>query len=158
MWVIRKERSKVMSEKKVGRPATYKTVEEMQAKIDAYFDSCYGEYATDDEGNLMTDKSGHPVMTKPRPLTVTGLALALGFSGRQALLNYQDKPKFMDTIKRAKSRIEQYAEERLFDKDGVNGAKFNLSNNFKGWSEKQQIDSNVNLAPVVFTGSDEISD
>lgn len=147
-----------MSEKKVGRPATYKTVEEMQAKIDAYFDSCYGEYVTDDEGNLMTDKSGHPVMTKPRPLTVTGLALALGFSGRQALLNYQDKPKFMDTIKRAKSRIEQYAEERLFDKDGVNGAKFNLSNNFKGWSEKQQIDSNVNLAPVVFTGSDEIAD
>lgn len=147
-----------MSEKKVGRPATYKTVEEMQAKIDAYFDSCYGEYVTDDEGNLMTDKSGHPVMTKPRPLTVTGLALALGFSGRQALLNYQDKPKFMDTIKRAKSRIEQYAEERLFDKDGVNGAKFNLTNNFKGWSEKQQIDSNVNLAPVVFTGSDEIAD
>ena len=147
-----------MSEKKVGRPATYKTVEEMQAKIDAYFDSCYGEYVTDDEGNLMTDKSGHPVMTKPRPLTVTGLALALGFSGRQALLNYEDKPKFMDTIKRAKSRIEQYAEERLFDKDGVNGAKFNLSNNFKGWSEKQQIDSNVNLSPVVFTGSDEIAD
>lgn len=144
--------------KKVGRPATYKTVEEMQARIDAYFNSCYGEYITDGEGNLMTDKQGHPVRTKPRPLTITGLALALGFSGRQALLNYEDKPKFMDTIKRAKSRIEQYAEERLFDKDGVNGAKFNLSNNFKGWSEKQQIDSNVNLSPVVFTGSDEIAD
>ena len=144
--------------KKVGRPATYKTVEEMQVRIDAYFNSCYGEYITDDEGNLMTDKQGYPVMTKPRPLTITGLALALGFSGRQALLNYEDKPKFMDTIKRAKSRIEQYAEERLFDKDGVNGAKFNLSNNFKGWSEKQQIDSNVNLSPVVFTGSDEIAD
>ena len=144
--------------KKVGRPATYKTVEEMQSRIDAYFNSCYGEYITDDEGNLMTDKQGYPVMTKPRPLTITGLALALGFSGRQALLNYEDKPKFMDTIKRAKSRIEQYAEERLFDKDGVNGAKFNLSNNFKGWSEKQQIDSNVNLSPVVFTGSDEIAD
>ena len=144
--------------KKVGRPATYKTVEEMQVRIDAYFNSCYGEYITDDEGNLMTDKQGCPVMTKPRPLTITGLALALGFSGRQALLNYEDKPKFMDTIKRAKSRIEQYAEERLFDKDGVNGAKFNLSNNFKGWSEKQQIDSNVNLSPVVFTGSDEIAD
>ena len=147
-----------MSENKVGRPATYKTVEEMQVRIDAYFNSCYGEYVRDDEGNLETDKHGFPVMTKPRPLTITGLALALGFSGRQALLNYEDKPEFMDTIKRAKSRIEQYAEERLFDKDGVNGAKFNLSNNFKGWSEKQQIDSNVNLGPVVFTGSDEIAD
>jgi hypothetical protein len=147
-----KERSKVMSENvnttgsnenKVGRPAAYKTPEEMQERIDAYFNSCYGEYVTDPEGNLMTDKHGHPVMTKPRPLTITGLALALGFSGRQALLNYEDKEEFMDTIKRAKSRIEQYAEERLFDKDGVNGAKFNLSNNFKGWREKQEIDSNV---------------
>ena len=147
-----------MSENKVGRPATYKTVEEMQRVIDKYFDDCMGEYITDDEGNLMTDKNGHPVMTKPRPLTITGLALALGFTGRQALLNYEDKEEFVDTIKRAKSRIEQYAEERLFDKDGVNGAKFNLSNNFKGWSEKQQIDSNVNLSPVVFTGSDEIAD
>ena len=146
------------TENKVGRPATYKTPEEMQARIDAYFESCYGEYITDDDGNLMTDKHGHPVMSKSRPLTITGLALALGFNSRQSLLNYQDDPAFMDTIKRAKSKVEQYAEERLFDKDGVNGAKFNLSNNFKGWSEKQQIDSNVNLSPVVFTGSDEIAD
>lgn len=145
-------------ENKVGRPATYKTVEEMQSRIDAYFDSCYGEYIRDDEGNIETDKHGHPIMTKPRPLTITGLALALGFTTRQALLNYEDKPEFVDTIKRAKSRIEQYAEERLFDKDGVNGAKFNLSNNFKGWSEKQQIDSNINTKAVVFTGSDEIAD
>ena len=133
-----------MSENKVGRPATYKTPEEMQERIDAYFNSCYGEYVTDPEGNLMTDKHGFPVMTKPRPLTITGLALALGFSGRQALLNYEDKEEFMDTIKRAKAKVEQYAEERLFDRDGVNGAKFNLSNNFSGWSEKQQIESNVN--------------
>ena len=146
-----------MSENKVGRPATYKTVEEMQEVIDKYFEDCDGEYVVID-GCVVTDKNGYPIKTKPRPLTITGLALALGFSGRQALLNYEDKPEFMDTIKRAKSRIEQYAEERLFDKDGVNGAKFNLSNNFKGWSEKQQIDSNVNLAPVVFTGSDEIAD
>ena len=147
-----------MSETKVGRPATYKTPGEMQAKIDAYFNSCYGEYITDDEGNLMTDKHGHPVMSKPRPLTITGLALALGFNGRQALLNYEDKDEFMDTIKRAKAKVEQYAEERLFDKDGVNGAKFNLSNNFKGWSEKQQIDSNINANAVIFTGSDDVAD
>jgi len=146
-----------MSEKKSGRPPAYKTVEEMQKVIDEYFESCNGEYVIVD-GCAVTDKNGHPVKTKERPLTITGLALALGFNTRQALLNYEGKPAFVDTIKRAKSRIEQYAEERLFDKDGVNGAKFNLSNNFKGWSEKQQIDSNVNLSPVVFTGSDEIAD
>ena len=147
-----------MEENKVGRPPMYKTPEEMQVVIDKYFEACSGEYITDDDGNLMTDKYGHPVKTKERPLTITGLALALGFTTRQSLLNYEGDPKFLDTIKRAKAKVEQYAEERLFDKDGVNGAKFNLSNNFKGWSEKQQIDSNVNLSPVVFTGSDEIAD
>ena len=134
-----------MEEKnKVGCPPAYKTPEEMQAVIDKYFEDCEGEYIRDEEGNIETDKHGHPVKTKARPLTITGLALALGFTTRQALLNYEGKEEFVDTIKRAKAKVEQYAEERLFDKDGVNGAKFNLSNNFKGWSEKQQIDSNVN--------------
>ena len=142
----------------VGRPPMYKTVEDMQKVIDGYFEECQGEYLTDEEGNIMTDKNGYPIKRKEKPLTITGLALALGFNGRQALLNYEGKSEFVDTIKRAKSRIEQYAEERLFDKDGVNGAKFNLSNNFSGWSERQQIDSNVNLAPVVFTGSDKIEE
>jgi len=146
-----------MGKNKGGCPPMYKTPAEMQKVIDKYFEDCSGEYIVID-GQVVQDKNGNPIKTKERPLTITGLALALGFSGRQALLNYEGKPEFMDTIKRAKSRIEQYAEERLFDKEGVNGAKFNLSNNFKGWSEKQQIDSNVNLAPVVFTGSDEIAD
>lgn len=146
-----------MSNNKGGCPPMYKTPEEMQEVIDKYFEDCNGEYVVID-GCVVTDKNGYPIKTKERPLTITGLALALGFSGRQALLNYEGKPEFVDTIKKAKSRVEQYAEERLFDKDGVNGAKFNLSNNFKGWSEKQQIDSNVNLGPVVFTGSDEIAD
>ena len=146
-----------MGKNKGGCPPIYKTPEEMQKVIDKYFEDCNGEYIVID-GNVATDKNGHPIKTKERPLTITGLALALGFTSRQALLNYEGKKEFVDTIKRAKSRIEQYAEERLFDKDGVNGAKFNLSNNFKGWSEKQQIDSNVNTKAVIFTGSDEIAD
>ena len=146
-----------MRKNKIGSPPKYKTPEEMQKVIDKYFKDCDGEYIILD-GCAVTDKDGHPVKTKERPLTITGLALALGFTSRQALLNYEGKPEFVDTIKRAKAKVEQYAEERLFDKDGVNGAKFNLSNNFKGWSEKQQIDSKVNLAPVVFTGCDEIGE
>ncbi|MBK6639254.1 MAG: hypothetical protein IPG34_17310 [Rhodocyclaceae bacterium] len=34
-----------------------------------------------------------------RPLTVTGLALALGLSGRQSLIEYEGRPEFSDTIK-----------------------------------------------------------
>lgn len=147
-----------MSNKKGGCPPKYKTVKAMQEAIDNYFKKCDGEYIRDEEGNLLTDKNGNPVKKNSRPYTITGLALELGFTSRQALLNYEAKEKFVDTIKKAKARVEQYAEERLFDREGANGAKFNLSNNFKGWSEKQQIDSNVNMAPVVFSGSDDIED
>ena len=130
---------------KGGCPPRYKTVKEIEDKINAYFESCKGQYITDDEGNILTDKNGNAAMTPPRPLTITGLALALGFTTRQSLLNYQAKDEFMDTINKAKSIIEQYAEERLYDRDGVNGAKFNLSNNFTGWREKQSIEADLNV-------------
>lgn len=119
----------------MARPRKYKTVVELEAAIDAYFEECAGEPLLDDEGNPILYK-GLPVITGGRPPTVTGLAYALGFKSRQALLNYQGKEKFNDTITRAKLKIESYAEERLFDRDGANGAKFSLMNNFKGWSDR----------------------
>lgn len=128
---------------KGGRPPFYNTKEEMQEKIDAYFEECKGRVLTDDDGLICRDKYGFPLIVDARPPTITGLALALGFTSRQALLNYEAKDEFVDTITRAKSRVECYAEERLYDKDGANGAKFNLANNFKGWKEKQQIDGNI---------------
>lgn len=130
-------------EKKIGRPLKYKSVKQLQKAIDEYFESCKGELATLEDGTPIFDKRGAPVLIGVRPPTITGLALALGFNSRQSLLNYQEKEEFVDTITRAKSRVEQYTEERLFDKDGANGAKFSLSNNFKGWAEKTEIDANV---------------
>lgn len=128
---------------KGGRPPKFKSKEEIQEKIDIYFKECRERVALDDDGNAITDKNGNAIYFPPKPLTVTGLALALGFNSRQSLLNYQGKAEFMDTITRAKAYIEQYAEERLFDKDGANGAKFSLANNFEGWKEKQQIEADV---------------
>jgi len=144
-----------MSDNKGGRPPMYKTKEEIQEKIDAYFKDCEGEILRDAEGNPVVDKYGYAVKVGVRPLTITGLALALGFNSRQALLNYQAKEEFHDTILRAKAKVEQYAEERLFDKDGANGAKFSLSNNFEGWREKQQIEADVNSEVTI---SIELSD
>lgn len=128
---------------KGGRPPMYKTKEEIQEKIDAYFEECKGRVLMNDDGEVIYDKHGIPLIVDVRPLTITGLALALGFNSRQALLNYQAKPEFNDTILRAKAKVEQYAEERLFDKDGANGAKFSLANNFEGWKEKQHIEADV---------------
>ena len=124
-----------------GRAPRFSEPEEMQRLIDAYFEDCEGYPLTlpDENGGErpVLNKYGKPVIIGAHPPTVTGLALALGFMSRQALLNYQTRDKcFNDTITRAKSRVEEYAESRLYDKDGANGAKFSLANNFKGWKEK----------------------
>lgn len=102
----------------------------------------------DDEGKPIFNKFGSPVVINQRPPTVTGLALALGFSTRLSLLNYQGKKEFMNTITRAKARVEAYAEERLFDRDGSSGAQFSLRNNFKGWTEKTELDEEEQQARI----------
>lgn len=122
-----------------GRPPAYKNVEEMQDIIDKFFKDCEGYIYKDDDGKTVFDKWGSPVIIGAKPPTVTGLALALGFNSRTTLLNYQGKEEFVNTITRAKARCEAYAESRLFDKDGSNGAKFSLANNFKSWKEKQDV-------------------
>lgn len=118
----------------MARPMMYKTVDELQKAIDKYFKSCEGRPLLDDDGNVLTDKQGNPVILGATPPTVTGLALALGFSGRQTLLNYQGRKAFVDTITRAKSRCEAYAEGRLYDKNGSRGAEFSLKYNFR-WED-----------------------
>lgn len=129
----------------VGRPPKYKSVEEIEGKIEDYFRECDGKPLLDDDGKALTDKYGKPIVLNRKPPTITGLALALGFTTRRSLLNYQGKKEFMHTITRAKSLVEAYTEERLFDRDGVQGAKFSLINNFKGWSEKPEDDGDSDL-------------
>ena len=77
------------------------------------------------------------------------------YTSRQTLLNYAAKPEFVDTITRGKSRVEAYAAERLFDRDGAKGAEFTLACNF-GWrmpketaEEGEKAQSGVVLMPEV---------
>lgn len=118
-----------------GRPPEYETAEELQKAIDDYFESCFTE--------VMNEETGEIKRKQIRPFTITGLAYHLGLT-RQGLLNYQHKNKeFLDTITRAKTKIEMYVEEQLFRSSGrVNGIIFNLKNNFKGWKDKQEHDLN----------------
>ncbi len=132
-----------MEEKKAGRPPKYKSVAAMEEKIEEYFESCERTPYLTPEGKPLTDKYGHVCYKPARPPTITGLALALGFTSRQALLNYQGKDKFVDAVTRAKARVEMYTEERLFDKDGANGAKFSLANNFEGWKAKSRVEAEL---------------
>lgn len=120
---------------KVGRPLKWKTAEELQEKIDEYFNSCY------EDVSITEDKVIKKLI---KPFTITGLALALD-TNRETLMNYQEKEEFFDTIKKAKLRIENFAEEQLFLGKNTAGVIFNLINNYKGWSNKTEIESNQNI-------------
>ncbi len=107
-----------------GRPLKFKTVQELQEKIDAYFDSCWEE------------ENG--VKKQTRPYTITGLANAIGID-RKTLLEYQERDEFSNTVKEAKRKVAQYVEEYLFMGKNQTGAIFNLKNNFD-WKDKTETD------------------
>lgn len=159
-----------------GRPLKFESVEDLEIRINQYFDDCdkledtrvwsHDEIITEKDQKLCTNcwkgertrgcllVSGR--LKLPRPYTITGLAVWLDTS-RQTLLNYEIRPEFFDTLKRAKQRIEAFADESLYDKDKPTaGVKFSLSNNFDGWTEKRedtlkvQKDSAALLASRVF--------
>lgn len=124
-----------MAQRGRGRPMKYKTPAELQAACDAYFDSCRGQYRRDDNGAYVLDRSGRPILDGAKPLTLSGLQIALGFKSRQSLLDYRGRRAFSEVIERARLRIEAYAEERLFDRDGYAGAAWLLSTAF-GWGRE----------------------
>lgn len=117
--------------------AKYKNVEDMQKNIDKYFDLC------DNNMEVKYNDAGEEILyLEPLPYTVTGLALELGFTSRQALLNYEGKKEFQDTIKKAKLKIENYAERKLYTAKNCTGVIFNLKNNY-GWKDKTEQDVNM---------------
>ena len=116
----------------------------MQKKIDEYFDSCYRPTIVFNKEKCIyetvKDEEGKVIVEQYKPFTMSGLANALDVD-RKTLLNYTEKDEFFHTIMRAKRKCEQYVEERLFDREGNRGAIFSLSNNFKGWADKQTIET-----------------
>lgn len=142
-----------MANSKRGRPKKFNKSEEMQKKINDYFESCFKEDLkyNADKGYYepKKDYKGNIIKYQFKPFTITGLANALGIT-RETLLRYEEDKKFSDTVRKAKQKVEEYVEERLFDRDGVNGAKFNLINNFNNWSDKQEFNtSNTNKVQII---------
>jgi valyl-tRNA synthetase len=128
---------------KIGRPPLFKTPEQMQKKIDEYFDKICGiEFFKDDEtGKIQLDNNKKPIILSIKPPTVTGLALHLGFSDRHSLYDYEkrkdDKEIFAHIIKRARTRVENYLEEKTTT-EGKAGQIFLMKNH--GWTDKQEIE------------------
>lgn len=115
----------------IGRPPKYKSVKSLQKAIDAYFD----------KPPTIEIETTAGVALMPN-ISVTGLALHLGFSSRLALNKYEAKPEFVYPIKRAKLYIESQYEFRLQVGKNVAGAIFALKN--FGWSDKAEVEVTTN--------------
>jgi len=112
-----------------GRPLKFKSVQELQDKIDSFFLAC-------DE--------------KEEPYTITGLALALDTT-RDLLIDYGNKEEYSDTIKTAKLKCHNYAEKRLYG-NNVAGVIFSLKNNY-GWKDKTESDTKVTFEKPLLGGN-----
>ena len=100
----------------VGRPLKFKTVEELQKKIEAYFNSV-------------------PIAE----WTITGLALALD-TYRKVLCEYEtldSRKEYSNTIKKAKLMVENSYELDL-KKSGRTGTIFALKN--FNWKDKSELE------------------
>lgn len=124
-----------------GEKPTFTSPEQLQVEIDQYFESCYGPKFNWKTGDWVKDGDGNIVKFQVEPFTVNGLAYWIGIS-TEALdkfgwgcfddLAETDEDKLYSVIlQRAKQKIALYAEKRLYDRDGVNGAKFVLDHHFR---------------------------
>ena len=126
-----------------GRPPIFDSPEDLQNKIDEYFQSLEGESHfeadTEDESkdNLVWD-------VPPTSPSITGLCLFLGFESRQSFHDYGKSPEYSYTIKRARLMIEHKYE--LSGQYAKNPAFQVLALKNLGWSDKQEVDMRAKVA------------
>lgn len=101
----------------VGRPRAFKSVEEVEEKINAYFNYCE---------------------EKEKPYTMSGLAYYLGID-RRTLLNYSKNEDYFPLIKKARDKVQMQLEECLYRLGNNSGVIFNLKNNFD-WKDKMEVE------------------
>ncbi|NLC96197.1 MAG: hypothetical protein GX675_01305 [Erysipelotrichaceae bacterium] len=122
--------SKVKIKNPVGQPRKYKSAKDLEKRMNEYFEYCNREGVH---------------------YGVVGMCVHLDIV-RTTLLEYEKEPEYMDTIKKAKQRIESYNEQMLYKMKNPTGAIFNLKNNF-GWTDKletkQEIKATVTLEQLL---------
>ena len=101
----------------VGRPRAFKSVQEVEKKINAYFNYCE---------------------EKEKPYTMSGLAYYLEIN-RKTLLNYSKNEEYFHAIKKARDKVQMQLEECLYRLGNNSGVIFNLKNNFD-WKDKMEVE------------------
>ena len=124
----------------------------LQSLVDQYFASCEGVIYNSRTGMPFMDEEGRPRIGQIKPYTVSGLACYIHIDttsikeySREQIdeLGYPTDddysgPQYSDIILEARKKIEAFAEERLYDRDGFNGGRFVLNCAF-GWQDKKEV-------------------
>lgn len=131
-----------------GKEGAFSSPEKLQEMVDEYFASCNGP-VMDKWGNLIRDKQGELVIMQNRPYTVSGLALHLGLPTAsfcaycagvfdEITEDICEDRLLSNILNKARQRINEYAETRLYDREGQFGAKFVLDRAF-GWVGSKEM-------------------
>jgi len=113
-----------MAEKKKnkgGRPKKFQSVEELDKKIEEFFEFC---------------------KTENKSVTITRLARFLEVN-RRTILRWKDD-ELCPSVKKALAACEEYAEDRLFSSQQCTGAIFTLKNNY-GWRDVKEEEGVQNI-------------
>jgi len=127
-----------------GRPPMYETPEELQIKVDEYFEYVKGELKSVSVEKGVYDEQYN---REPEKVTITGLTLYLGFCDRHSFYQYGEKEEFTHTIKKAHSRIEQHY-ENLIQGNNVAGPIFALKN--LRWKDQTQSEVTLHTEQPLF--------
>jgi hypothetical protein len=117
-----------------GRPLIFNDPKELEDKCYEYFQNC---------------------IENEERITITGLALYLGFCSRSTIYDYEKRKDFSYIIKKAMLVVEN-AYEIMAEKNPT-GAIFILKN--MGWSDKQEHDHTtkgeaINISPIQWIDGD----
>lgn len=133
----------------IRRYKKWNSPQQLQGLIDEYFASCFGPMFNYKTGEPYMNPDGTLRIMQIKPYTLSGLAIYIHID-RSAITNYSKQqiddlgmptdedycgPQYSEILIEARKRIEAYAEERLYDRDGYNGGKFVLNASF-GWQDQ----------------------
>lgn len=126
----------------LATPVRYKSVAEMETKIEAYFAE-RAAFRTE----IYSPKKGEIIeITEQAPLHLTGLCDYLGISAEE-LDDYQKRADFAELIRRAKKKCEAYLVDQCVR---LHKADFILKNNFPAaWQEAPDNSLNDELKKVL---------
>jgi hypothetical protein len=130
----------------MGRPRRYKTLEELAARCDEYFEYIMGEHTEELSVNADGKTEKKIKHREPEPATITGLALFLGFVSRQSLYDYINRNDEFSYIVNVALTLVECNYERRLSGTCPTGAIFALKN--MNWKDKSETELSGNMGIV----------